>query len=165
MVGLSLTAQQVGHKVVRWHPPFFCRRHQQRKVLRMLRKPRYRLRHVSTAGAGRTGEDLWSDPLQCFCFALLTIRGNEGQVQVSSWQDWSSLSRRGNYAWDSPIKEVCEWICFRQCAILILSVQEASSEQKPKETEVRETASCVWCWVAVKSQEFCEGRSSQITAA
>lgn len=80
----SLTAQQVGHKVVRWHPPFFCRRHQQRKVLRMLRKPRYRLRHVSTAGAGRTGEDLSSDPLQCFCFALLTIRGNEGQVQVSS---------------------------------------------------------------------------------
>lgn len=80
----SLTAQQVGHKVVRWHPPFFCRRHQQRKALRMLKKPRYRLRHVSTAGAGRTGEDLWSDPLQCFCFALLTIRGNEGQAQVSS---------------------------------------------------------------------------------
>ena len=159
----SLTAQQIGHKVVRWHPPFFCRRHQQRKVLRMLRKPRYRLRHVSTAGAGRTGEDLWSDPLQCFCFALLTIRGNEGQAQVSSWQDWSSLSRRGMPEIHQPRKFASGFAS--DSALFWSFLYRSIQRTETQETEVRETASCVCCWVAVKSQEFREGRSSQITAA
>ena len=73
----SLTAQQVGHKVVRWHPPFFCRRHQQRKALRMLKKPRYRLHHVCTAGAGRKGPAI--RPITVGCFRQSTLVFPDGK--------------------------------------------------------------------------------------
>ena len=87
----SLTAQQVGHKVVRWHPPFFCRRHQQRKALRMLKKPRYRLHHVCTAGAGRKGPAIRPITVGCFRQSTLVFPDGKNPLWRQNQKRWVFL--------------------------------------------------------------------------